>query len=227
MIKFIKSRYKIHTFAVLGAMGLLLLVGGISCCTITKRDTGFESKIQNFVDHAIPGSEMALLNGDTLGGWSVHGAGVWSVENGVLSVRRGLGYLATRCDSYTNVELSLECRISSYGNSGIFIRSQHPGLSIRPWPRGYEAQIENHTKKYPTGSVYNFKRNEQGTPNDNEWFSMKIVAVGETIQVFMNDQLSAETTDSTYHKGFIALQAHDPWSVVEFRNIFVRIPEYH
>lgn len=222
MITLTKKTALITTFAVIG---MLMLIGVISCCTMTNRDRSFESKIQKFVDNAEPGSEIELISGENVGGWSVHGMGYWSVDNGVLSVRRGLGYLATRCDTFTDMELMMDCRISNRGNSGIFIRAHHPGVSIRPWCRGYEAQIDNHAEKNPTGSIYNFKRNDGETPNDNEWFTMKIVAVGENITVFVNDQLTAEATDSTYQKGFIALQAHDPWSVVEFRNIRLRIPE--
>lgn len=206
-------------------IGLLLLIGGLSCCTITTQDRNYEVMIQNFVDNAIPGSEIELLNGDSLGGWSVHGIGSWSVDNGVLSIRRGLGYLATTCESFTNFELSLESRISSYGNSGIYFRADHPGFSIRPWPQGYEAQIDHHTEKNPTGSIYNIKKNSADIPNDNEWFTMKIIAINENIKVFVNGQLSAEVSDASYTSGFIALQAHDPWSVVEFRNIRLRFPD--
>lgn len=222
-MKLWKKPYRIRIAAAL--ISVFIIVGGISCCTIIQRDLSFERRIQSFVDYAVPGSEIELFNGTNLGGWSVHGMGVWSLDKGVLSVQRGLGYLSTRCNTFTDFELSLDIRISQNGNSGVFFRSRDPGYFSRPWPVGYEAQIDNHDKKNMTGSIYNIHPAEKRFAKDEEWFSMKINATGSHLQVFVNGEAAAVIENATFTTGYIALQAHDPWSRVEFRDIRLRIPD--
>lgn len=222
MIIFNKPNKIIVLFIV---FSILFIVSGISCCTLSKRNAQFEQQIQAFADRSIPGSAMDLFNGIDLSGWSVHGVGAWSVKDGILSVKRGVGYLATRCNTFKHFELSLDIRISPRGNSGVFVRAAHPGFSLRPWPRGYEAQVDNHNQKNLTGSIYNIQKAIKQHAKDDEWFTMKIMAVEQSITIQVNDETAASITNAETSQGFIALQAHDPWSTVEFRNIRIRIPD--
>ncbi len=203
----------------------LLIVGLATCATFASRNTSFEEKMNAFVTKDEPGSEFRLLNGKDLSGWEVHGIGRWTVEEGVLTVKRGLGYLATRCDAFDDIILSLDIRVSEEGNSGVFFRSKDPGFGLRPWPEGYEAQVDNHDPQNPTGSIYDMVTAEPLLTKDNEWFEMEISAIGPHIEIRVNNETVAEATDTTHKKGFIALQAHDPFCQVDFREIVLRIPE--
>ncbi|MBN2328972.1 MAG: DUF1080 domain-containing protein [Candidatus Omnitrophica bacterium] len=202
-----------------------LFVGIEACCMFARRDAAFEKAIQDFVDEGRPGSEAALFNGENLGGWEAHGFGAWSIEDGVLTVRRGMGYLSTRCNEFTDLILDVDVKVNRQGNSGIFFRAKHPGWGLRSQPVGYEAQVDHHDPKNPTGSLYNRATAHPVVSRDGEWFHMMISAIGEKIEIQVNGTIVVDAASGDYEKGFIALQAHDPFSVVSFKNLRVRIPE--
>ncbi|MDP8243325.1 MAG: DUF1080 domain-containing protein [Candidatus Hinthialibacter antarcticus] len=190
-----------------------------TCCTTAVQNRDFEEAIEAFVKHAQPGSSIALFNGRDLSGWRAHGPGRWRVKDGVLSVTGGMGYLATAYDEFTDIIFSLDVRVSDGGNSGVFFRAQHPGFGLRPWPRGYEAQVDNNGAKNPTGSLYNITKADKVLTQDGEWFSMEVRCIDDQQTIFVNGELVAQTRDSSYHRGFIALQGHHPSCTVEFKNI--------
>ena len=86
-----------------------------------------------------------------------------------------------------------------------------------------------------TGSVYAVRNTWMAPARDNVWFNYRIRVVGKTIQTFINDKLICEYAEPEnafrpedkkgrlLGSGTFALQAHDPGSVVKFRNIKVQI----
>lgn len=207
------------------ALCAALALAGAACCTFPARDRAFEERISQFAKEAGPGSSIELFNGENLAGWSVHGLGAWSVEDGVLSVRRGIGYLATRCENWGDFILDLDIRVSEKGNSGVFFRASHPGIGLRPYPEGYEAQVDNHDPENPTGSLYDRAKASELLARDGEWFHMRIETTGGRHQVAVNGETVTDVTDTTFRSGLIALQAHDPFCRVDFKNIVLRLPE--
>lgn len=196
----------------------------LAFCTSPVRNLSFEQSLEDFVERAEPGSSIALFNGRDLSGWRSHGLGRWRVKDGVLSVTGGFGYLATTCESFRDFILTLDIRASDGANSGVFFRAQHPGFGLRPWPRGYEAQVDNYDPDNPTGSFYNITKAEIMSTQDGEWFSMEIRSVGEKITISINDEIVVDARDASYQRGFIALQGHHPSCTVEFRTITLTIP---
>ena len=96
-------------------------------------------------DAAPPSDAIVLFNGRDLSEWvsSRDGsAAPWTVEDGVLVVRKGAGNIETR-RRFRNYQLHIEWRIpagmtgegQSRGNSGVFLASTGPGDA------GYELQI--------------------------------------------------------------------------------------
>jgi hypothetical protein len=51
---------------------------------------------------------------------------------------------------------------------------------------------------------------------------MRIVAKGDQIQIFINGQKTVDTRDSEFREGHIAIQCHDPFTIVETRDIYWR-----
>src|SRR6185436_12027621 len=110
---------------------------------------------------------------------------------------------------------------------------------------GYELQVLNsnppaekmggYIEHKMTGSIYAVRNTWVAPAKDNEWCTYRIRVVGKTIQTFVNDQLICEYAepDKAYRpddkpgrllgSGTFALQAHDPGSVVKYRNIRVLI----
>ena len=66
-----------------------------------------------------------------LSGWSVHGLGRWTVRDGVLTVKNGMGYLSTQYERFDDFILTLKAQTSRKGNSGIFFRSKRPAGFFR------------------------------------------------------------------------------------------------
>jgi hypothetical protein len=93
----------------------------------------------------------------------------------------------------------------------------------RGWPNGYESQVEN-TSPDPqrTGSLYNIKKNLQQLVADDTWWTQHIVAIGDRIIIKVNDRIIVDCRDTKHRRGYLALQQHDPGSVVQYRNLVVK-----
>lgn len=213
-------------FAPAAILGVLIAWVALAfvCCTTAVKNPHFEERLIKFMNEAEPGSTFKLFNGTNLSGWEAHGLGRWTIEDGVLTLRGGLGYLATRYDRFDDFILTLQARVSEGGNSGVHYRARHPGFSLRPWPVGFEAQIDPADPDNPTGSLYDRQQAVLEPPPANQWFSMRIECIGERHQIFINGERVVEAQDASFESGFIALQGHHPSCTVEFRDIVVRIP---
>src|SRR5688500_18015930 len=68
----------------------------------------------------------SIFNGRDLTGWTAHGHGRWTVEDGAIvgrfdESRPGPGYLLTD-EQFADFRLDLEFWISKGGNSGVYVR---------------------------------------------------------------------------------------------------------
>jgi hypothetical protein len=191
---------------------------------------------------------IALQDGKTLAGWqAAERPESWVVEDGAF-VSHGerahqfyVGKVAKH--EFKNFEFSADVMTSPGANSGIYVHTKWQGPG---WPEaGYELQVINsnppaekmngYIEHKMTGSIYAVRNNWKASVADNEWFSYRIRVVGKTIQTFINDKLICEYAEpaAAYRapdkmgrrlgSGTFALQAHDPASVVKYRNIKVRI----
>jgi hypothetical protein len=51
---------------------------------------------------------------------------------------------------------------------------------------------------------------------------MRIRAKGDHIQIFVNGQKVVDTRDRDFQSGRIAIQCHDPFTIIETRDIYWR-----
>lgn len=190
---------------------LCVLAGLLSCHTTVVR-TG-------------PDPEwISLFNGKNLAGWTSRGQTTWQVRDGVLTGVGGVGHI------YADPELrDLEVRglfrVSDQGNSGLYFRAHPAKKNPNGFPAGYEAQIDNHSHAH-TGWLW-----KPGTPTgparqlltqDNEWFSLRVKAIGQNIQIWVNEQLVTEHQDKDFKKGRFAIQGHNPGMTIEAKELFYR-----
>ncbi|MBL9129213.1 MAG: DUF1080 domain-containing protein, partial [Verrucomicrobiales bacterium] len=123
--------------------------------------------------------------------------------------------------TYKNLEFKAEAKLNHRGNSGMYFRAKlMPG-----WPNGYEAQVEN-TSPDPqrTGSLYNrAKMLDQLIPDDT-WWTQHIIAIGNRVIIKVNDKIVVDFVDEkrSFIEGHLALQQHDPGSVVHYRNVVAK-----
>lgn len=191
---------------------------------------------------------IPLQDGKSLAGWkAAERPESWVFEDGAFVSRGERSHLfyvgkVARHD-FKNFELSADVMTSPGANSGIYVHTKWQGPG---WPEaGYELQVINsnppaekmdgYVEHKMTGSVYAVRNTWIAPAKDNEWFNYRIRVVGKTIQTFINDQLVCEYAEPAnafrpddkkgrlLGSGTFALQAHDPGSVVKYRNIKVKI----
>ena len=165
---------------------------------------------------------IEMFDGKTLDGWKANEKPEnWTVEDGTITGRGERSHLFFMKEECGDCEFMAEVKISDNGNSGMYFRAEFgPG-----WPKGYEAQVNSTHKDWKrTGSLYNFENiKEQLVPPDT-WFTQHIVAKGNHIVIKVNGKTVVDFVDdkNTYTKGYLALQQHDPGSVVHYRNLKMR-----
>jgi hypothetical protein len=181
-----------------------------------------------------------LFDGTSLRGWraSEH-PDSWQVRDGALVASGPRAHLFYEGPSggatFRNFELQAEVKTEPGANSGIYF---HTAWQERDWPsQGMEVQINNtHVgegewrERRKTGSLYGIRNVYSAIVKDGEWFRLHVAVRGTQVQVRVNDVLTVDYVQAdppvtgvrTLGTGTFALQAHDPHSVVAFRNLRVR-----
>lgn len=199
-----------------GMMSFIICIFAISCSTQDKYEEPAASKEQ--------AEWVSLFNGENLDGWFVRGDAKWEARDGVLIGMDGMGHIYAN-PVLTDLEIKGMFRVSENGNSGLYFRCNPPKDNPDGWPHGYEAQIDNHQEAH-TGWLWKpgapTVKAEKLITKDNEWFAMKVRAVGEHIQIWVNDELMVDFKDSEFTKGHFAIQGHNPGMTIEIKDIFYR-----
>lgn len=185
----------------------------------------------------------SIFDGKSLAGWQVIDAPKpkekpeWTVRKGAIHVEKGPGQLETE-GTWDDFVLQMDIRTNPkdakhHPNSGVFFRGDAKGY----WS-GYESQIRNEYKDgdraqpvdWGTGAIYNRKATRKVVPNDGEYFTKTLVASGRHLAVWINGypvtdweddrpQGSNARQQARLEAGTISLQAHDPTTNLDFRNI--------
>jgi len=195
---------------------------------------------------------IPLQDGKSLAGWKApEKPESWKVEDGVFVTRGDRSHLyyvgkvgpRNHPGDFRNFEFSADVMTEPGSNSGIYI---HTKYQPEGWPAaGYELQVINsnppaekmngYIEHKMTGSIYAIRNTWVAPARDNEWFNYRIRVVGKTIQTFINDRLICEYAEpeNAYRpkdkpgrllgSGTFGLQAHDPGSVVRYKNMKVKI----
>jgi hypothetical protein len=191
---------------------------------------------------------IPLQDGKSLAGWKTpERPESWVVEDGAFVTRGDRSHLfyvgKVAKQEFRNFEFSAEVMTSAGANSGIYVHTKWQGPG---WPAaGYELQVINsnppaekmngYVEHKMTGSIYAVRNLWLAPAKDDEWFNYRIRVVGKTLQTFINDRLVCEYAEpAEAHRakdkagrllgsGTFALQAHDPGSVVKYRNMKVKL----
>jgi predicted Ser/Thr protein kinase len=220
-------------------------VSGVHDCTprkghIALQSEGSECHFKNIRIKELPPSVdqgfVPLFNGKDLTGWKTHpnNSGKWRVEGGIL-IGSGdkVSHLFSERGDFESFHFRIEVNINDGGNSGQYFRASFgPGF-----PRGYEAQINaTHRDPIKTGSLYP-SFDPTLSPAEKEklvvrqilvppdtWFTQEVIALGNRIVIRVNGQTTVDFVDrkNTYARGHLALQMHDPQTMVRFRKVEVR-----
>jgi hypothetical protein len=197
---------------------------------IALQDHEDQVEFRNLRLKPLPGGvgHISLFNGKNLDGWEVLRDPVWGVTpEGYLRVSgpqgwdKGRNAIRTK-ESFADFELYLSFRPHApRANSGVFFRCSGDD----PWPRTYEAQIDNHDPKQFTGAIWDQVPASELRAADDRWNHMRITAAGPSIQVWVNGKTVVDYISdrhARYPRGWIILQGHDPGSTVDFKDIEIK-----
>jgi len=197
----------------LGAAMLAVALFGGYCAVASAEEPDQQADKDGFV---------SIFNGQDLTGWKANeNADDWKVEDGMIVGRGPRSHLFFNDREYENLEFKADVKLNKNGNSGMYFRAKY-GVG---WPTGYEAQVNNSSgDPKRTGSLYNFVDVKKQLIPDDTWWTEHIIADGNHIIIKINDQVVVDYIDKdhTHKQGFIALQQHDPGSVVHYKNLMVK-----
>jgi len=181
---------------------------------------------------------ISLFNGKNMDGWKANeNESSFSIENGTLKIAGPRGHLFYAGDvedhNFTNFEFKAVVMTKAKANSGLYF---HTRFQESGWPSvGYEVQVNNsHTDWKRTGSLYNIVDVKETYVKDDEWYTEYIKVEGKRVIVKINDIVVVDYTEPesplrsdneakrTISSGTFAIQAHDPGSVVYYKEIMVR-----
>lgn len=177
-----------------------------------------------------------IFDGKTLDGWrAVENPATFSVADGAIIVHGPRAHLfydgPVNNHDFKNFDWKATVKTMPGANSGMFI---HTAYQDTGWPgKGYEIQVnQSHSDWRKTGSVYGMQDVKETFVNDGDWYTEQITVQGNKVTVRINDKIINEYSEpdsisqSTGRKklssGTVALQGHDPKSIVYFKDIMIR-----
>jgi hypothetical protein len=179
---------------------------------------------------------VELFDGQTFSGWKLatENTNTWRIEDGALVTRGGrchLFYVGNE-KPFKNFELKVDVMTEPNANGGIYFHTEYQAVG---WPtKGFESQVNvSHGDYKKTGSLYDLANLGHTPAKDNEWGTQHITVQGSKVTVKINGILVLEYNEPPgaqpgknftrkLAEGTFALQAHDPKSVVRFKNIRVK-----
>jgi hypothetical protein len=160
----------------------------------------------------------SLFDGHSLDGWTAENGCGAAVENGLLVLKAGDGWL--RSDhTYTDFVLHVEWKALKAANydAGIFIRTLPEG---KPFPTtGYQVNLLDGKE----GNIANLPgAASSGLVKRGDWNAFEITVVGESVSLSINGKRAYEARGLKQSTGYIGLQCEVPnGGQFEFRNLRV------
>lgn len=129
------------------------------------------------------------------------------------------GFMISRTQ-YGDFELLLEFRPDAQVNSGIFVRCRDATFSPTSC---YELNIwDNHPdQSNRTGSIVGIQSAGRIVNTNNQWNTMRVIAVGARIQIWINNILTMDYADADMRASPIGFQAFESGEIC-FRNIRIQ-----
>ena len=203
----------------LAAAGLVL---GALTLTLTAADPepGFKS----------------LFDGKTFAGWKMadENTNTWKIEDGAFVAHGNRCHLFYVGDEqpFTNFELKVDVMTKPGANGGIYFHTKYQATS---WPKyGFETQVNNSGGDWRrTASLYSVKDNKEKVAEDGKWWTHHIIVQGKRVIVKVDGKVVTDYTEPegtqagkdftrVFDKGTFAFQAHDPKSIVHYKNVQVK-----
>ena len=172
---------------------------------------------------------ISLFNGKNFDGWKIGDAkqGKWKIENGNIVANGPRSHLYT-IKEFKNFEFKAEVMTTPGSNSGIYFHTKYQETGFPN--TGYESQVNvSHGDPVKTGSLWGVVKLYETPAKDNKWWEQHIIGRCQNIVVKINGKTVLDYTEPKgvqggrkISSGSFALQAHDPKSVIYYRNLRVK-----
>lgn len=190
------------------------------------------------VSHAAesePGFKQ-IFDGKTFNGWktATENTNTWKIEDGAFVARGERCHLYYVGDEkpFKDFELRVDVMTETNSNGGIYFHTKYQPTG---WPKyGFETQVNNtHGDWKKTGSLYDVVNVRESAAKDYTWWTQTITVKGDHVTVKVDGKTVMDYTEPPgkepgkdftrkISEGTFALQAHDPKSVVRYKNIRVK-----
>ncbi|HEY0549222.1 MAG TPA: DUF1080 domain-containing protein [Verrucomicrobiae bacterium] len=202
------------------------LIGSIAAFAMTVAVSAAESE-EGFVK---------IFDGKTFGGWKIAEPEKksWRIEDGVIIANGQPSHLFYVGDPtpFKDFEFKVDVMTEPGSNGGIYFHTKWQESS---WPKaGFECQVNvSHTDYKKTGSIYDIANLGVTPAQDNKWWTQHITVKGNTVTVRIDGKIVLEYKEPPgtqpgkdfqrkLGEGTFAFQAHDPKSVVRYKNVRVK-----
>src|SRR5688572_15873799 len=177
-----------------------------------------------------------IMDGKSFDGWKVskENTNSWKIEDGAFVAKGERSHLFYVGDEkpFKDFELKVEVMTEPSANGGIYF---HTKFQESSWPKaGFECQVNvSHSDYKKTGSLYDIANLGVTPAQDNKWWTQHITVKGNKVQVRIDGKLVLEYNEPPgtqpgkdfsrkLSEGTFAFQAHDPKSVIRYKNIRVK-----
>ena len=171
---------------------------------------------------------ISLFDGKSFSGWKINESPEsWKIEDGAIVAfgpRSHLFYIGDG-EPFENFEFKADVMTTPGSNSGIYFHTKYQDEGFPTY--GYESQVNiSHGDPQKTGGLYNTAKVLEAPAKDNEWWTQHIIVQGKHVVVKIDGKTVVDYTEPDdragpvkLSQGAFALQAHDPKSVVHFKNL--------
>jgi hypothetical protein len=175
-----------------------------------------------------------IFDGKTFAGWqaSIDNTNTWKIEDGSFVAAGPTAHLFYMADPkpFKNFELKVDVLTVPNSNGGIYF---HTAYQEKGFPRaGIECQVNvSHSDWIKTGSLYGLVNIGMTPARDNQWWTQHIIVRGRKVTVKVDGKTVLEYSEPPVDpnarakklgQGTFALQAHDPKSIIHYKNIRVK-----
>ena len=177
-----------------------------------------------------------IFDGKSFAGWKVANdhPGAWTVDDGAMVAHgeRCHVYYVAETEPFKDFELKVDVMTEPGSNGGIYFHTEYQDTG---WPKkGFETQVNvTHGDWIKTGSLYGLVNIGVTPARDNQWWTQHIIVQGNKVTVKIDGKTVLEYNEpagaqagAEYSRklasGTFAFQAHDPKSVIRYKNVRVK-----
>lgn len=179
---------------------------------------------------------VSIFDGKTFDGWktATENEKTWKIEDGAFVTHGERCHLFYTGDPrpFKNFEFKADVMTEPGSNGGIYFHTRYQESG---WPKyGFETQVNNtHTDWKKTASLYDVVNVRASPAQDQKWWTQHIIVRGNHVTIKVDGKTVVDYTEPAGQKagtefthkldeGTFALQAHDPKSIVRYKNIRVK-----